>query len=116
ITVLGKLSIDAYAKLLSETPIGIALMVSPHPSYPPVEMALFGLQVISNRFQEKDLSADFANILSLETVNPETIAAHLVNLCKRFDQGEMTQHLPVFSGNTPPFPFIKQLLQDLNRL
>lgn len=114
ITVLGKLSIDAYAKLLSETPIGIALMVSPHPSYPPVEMALFGLQVISNRFLGKDLSADFANILSLETVNPETIAAHLVNLCKRFDQGEMTQHLPVFSGNTPPFPFIKQLLQDLN--
>lgn len=112
ITVLGKLSIDAYASLLSESAIGIALMVSPHPSYPPVEMAIFGMQVISNRFAEKDLSADFANILSLETVTPEIIAARLGELCKRHDQGEIIQHLPVFPGNKPPFPFIPQLLQE----
>jgi hypothetical protein len=116
ISVLGKLSIDAYAKLLSDSAIGIALMVSPHPSYPPVEMAAFGMQVISNRFPEKDLSADFANIASLETVTPETIAAHLTALCRRFEQGEIRQHMPVFSGNKQPFPFIKQLLQDAGLL
>ena len=33
--------------------IGISLMESPHPSYPPIEMALFGVNVITNIYESK---------------------------------------------------------------
>ena len=36
--------------------IGISLMVSPHPSYPPLEMAHLGMLVLTNGFGAKDLS------------------------------------------------------------
>ncbi|HLY13605.1 MAG TPA: hypothetical protein VKR24_04600, partial [Candidatus Limnocylindrales bacterium] len=39
----GKLSLDDYATLLRESAIGVSFMVSPHPSYPPLEMATLGL-------------------------------------------------------------------------
>jgi len=53
---LGKLSIDNYIAELEDAHIGISLMESPHPSYPPLEMACFGLYTITNKFLNKDLS------------------------------------------------------------
>ncbi|CCF67380.1 hypothetical protein KOJCDNHJ_04304 [Xanthomonas citri pv. punicae] len=82
---LGKLSIDQYAELLSTSSLGISLMVSPHPSYPPLEMDAFGMSVITNQFANKDLSASHANIVSLETMTPEAIAAELsrqIDVCE----------------------------------
>ncbi|MBV6882925.1 hypothetical protein [Xanthomonas euvesicatoria] len=82
---LGKLSIDQYAELLSTSSLGISLMVSPHPSYPPLEMDAFGMSVITNRFANKDLSSSHANIVSLETMTPEAIAAELsrqIDVCE----------------------------------
>ena len=52
----GKLELDAYADLLRTSAIGISLMASPHPSYPPLEMASLGMLVLTNRFGAKDLS------------------------------------------------------------
>ncbi len=55
-SVRGKVSLQEYSALLSRASIGISLMISPHPSYPPLEMAMAGLLTITNRFEEKDLS------------------------------------------------------------
>ena len=39
---VGKLDLEAYARLLRQAAVGISMMVSPHPSYPPLEMAYLG--------------------------------------------------------------------------
>jgi hypothetical protein len=47
---LGALSGQDYKIQISEADIGLSLMLSPHPSYPPLEMAALGLTTVSNDF------------------------------------------------------------------
>lgn len=49
----GFLSLKDYAELLCSSRIGISMMLSPHPSYPPFEMALAGLHVITNNYEDR---------------------------------------------------------------
>lgn len=79
----GKLSLEEYAKLLAESSVGISLMVSPHPSYPPFEMAEYGLHVITNNFQSKDLSNYYNNIISLKRCMPDDIAEALLQATQK---------------------------------
>lgn len=74
---LGKLDIDAYARLLSTSAIGLSLMISPHPSYPPLEMAAFGMEVLTNRYDNKRLDETVPNIHSLDSMTPEAICSGL---------------------------------------
>mgnify|MGYP003564081049 CR=1 FL=1 len=53
----GVLSWDDYLALLRTAHLGVSLMASPHPSYPPLEMAASGLVVVTNRWGPKDLGA-----------------------------------------------------------
>jgi hypothetical protein len=55
-------------------------MISPHPSYPPLEMAAFGMQVLTNRYKSKDLSEIAPNIHSLIEVSPSALASRLAEL------------------------------------
>lgn len=85
---LGKLNIDAYAELLSTSALGLSLMVSPHPSYPPLEMAAFGMGVVTNRYDNKRLDETTANVVSLDAMTPEAICdalIELVDLCEARD-------------------------------
>jgi len=86
---LGKLSLDAYAELLSTSAIGISLMVSPHPSYPPLEMSAFGMRVLTNSYANKRLSATHEGIVDLEVMTPEHMAAQLSAICDAWEQREM---------------------------
>lgn len=61
---VGKLTLQNYAKLLSETEIGLSLMLSPHPSYPPLEIAAAGAFSVTNTFANKDLARLSPNIIS----------------------------------------------------
>lgn len=71
---VGKLSIEEYARMMLETKVGISLMVSPHPSYPPLEMSTFGIKVITNSFANKDLQTFNNNILSISNCSIKNIA------------------------------------------
>ena len=88
ITVKGKVTMEEYASTLLESAIGISLMISPHPSYPPLEMAAFDIGVITNKFFTKNLSDYHDNFFSLENINPENIALLLADLCKKFEEKE----------------------------
>lgn len=81
---LGKLSLDGYAKVLEESYAGISLMVSPHPSYPPLEMSVFGVKVITNTFANKDLHTFNDNIISLDAVSPDNVANALEQICNQY--------------------------------
>lgn len=61
---LGKMPLETYAELLTSTDIGLSLMLSPHPSYPPLEIAASGAIAITNTFEGKDLSSLASNIIS----------------------------------------------------
>lgn len=74
---LGKMSVEEYAKFMLESKIGISLMASPHPSYPPLEMATFGMKVITNSFVTKDISDFNENIISIEHININKLAEEL---------------------------------------
>lgn len=82
---VGKLPIEAYGELLQRTAVGLSLMSSPHPSYPPLEMAHFGIITITNRYANKDLSTAHDNITSVTDIRPETIAEAIATACRKFD-------------------------------
>jgi len=96
VEALGKLPIDAYAQLLASSAIGLSLMVSPHPSYPPLEMAAFGMRVVTNRFANKDLSQFTPNIRSVPSLTPDGIAATLSACCAEFESAGH-ESMPPFS-------------------
>lgn len=84
---LGKLSLDGYIKMLKRSALGISLMVSPHPSYPPMEMAMFGMGVISNTFANKQLSQWHENIHSI-TLSIDHLAGALNELAQKFEENK----------------------------
>jgi O-antigen biosynthesis protein len=63
------LDYDGYAALLRSCDVGLSLMLSPHTSYPPLEMAACGATVVTNTFANKTaerLAAYSGNLLPVE--------------------------------------------------
>jgi len=56
VIAMSKLAFDDYVYFLKSTPLGLCLMESPHPSYPPLELAACGGLVVCNRYANKDYS------------------------------------------------------------
>jgi glycosyltransferase involved in cell wall biosynthesis len=82
---LGKLSLENYALCLQTTAVGISFVASPHPSYPPLEMAHFGVRTLTNQYSCKDLRTAHDNIVSLPDISPDTIADALAGACEAFE-------------------------------
>ncbi len=59
-------------------------MCSPHPSYPPLEMATFGVKTITNSFECKDLSSFSPNIISVNNLNFYNLARVLNDAIKNY--------------------------------
>jgi hypothetical protein len=58
-----------YAELLRDHDVGLALMYTPHPSLPPIEMAAAGMLTVTNTFETKTaeaLAAISPNLLAVE--------------------------------------------------
>ena len=81
---LGKVSLKEYADIMLESYAGISLMISPHPSYPPLEMSTFGVRIITNSFENKDLSYFNKNIISIDNCAPMKIALQLESICSEY--------------------------------
>lgn len=82
---IGKLSLADYGDMLLDAAVGVSLMSSPHPSYPPIEMAHFGMRVVTNSYGQKDLSKEHANIASILSIGADSLAEALANQCARFE-------------------------------
>jgi hypothetical protein len=83
--VLGKVGLEEYGALLSRASIGISLMLSPHPSYPPLEMAMAGMLTITNRFDGKNLAVYSDQVMNVETISADGVAASLAAAVVRSD-------------------------------
>ncbi len=80
IEVLGRLTIDEYAILSSNAALAVSLMESPHPSYPPLEMAEAGVLVIANNYDQKDLSAAHENIFTFSAFDIDDVAKQIKSI------------------------------------
>lgn len=94
---LGKLTLEEYAKIMLETKVGISLMISPHPSYPPLEMSTFGIQTITNCFENKNLN-DYKNIICLENCSSNSLADMIYKVCHEKIKG--TGEKDIFKCNS----------------
>lgn len=117
---LGKLSLEDYGNLLRKTGIGLSLMSSPHPSYPPLEMAHFGARVISNSYANKRLERRHANIVSLPACRPEVLADTLEAEIRAFearpgDAVRGVSHMPDYLSDSP-VEIIEPLARDIRNL
>lgn len=66
----------AYADLVGTIDMGLSLMYTPHPSYPPFDLAASGAVVVTNKFGNKqDLSAYSQNIICAELDTDSLLAA-----------------------------------------
>ena len=86
IEVHGKVSLEEYANIMLTSYAGISLMISPHPSYPPLEMSTFGVRTITNTFENKDLTYFSDNIISINNCTPAEIAHKLSQICAEYDR------------------------------
>ena len=102
LTVLGKVDLPAYGQLLSESSIGISLMVSPHPSYPPLEMAQAGVVTITNSFENKDLSSYSDTILNIDSFESEALADAIELAVDRARKGDVPRANSVPQLRVPP--------------
>ena len=77
VLIEGKANLERYADYLSRASVGLSLMVSPHPSYPPLEMAAAGVRTITNAFDGKNLAEGFPEIVSLPRLAPDCLAEEI---------------------------------------
>lgn len=118
---VGKLGIEDYANLLSRSAVGLSLMVSPHPSYPPLEMAAFGVRVVTNGFVNKDLSKLSSFLISVDQPDPSSLSQALSGLTRDFDAHgpvEVAQTDVDWKGNflqstSPPTTWIPDVVNAL---
>lgn len=114
---VGKLSLEEYAQLMLETYAGISLMVSPHPSYPPLEMATFGIKTITNHYESKDLSKFSKNIISLSSCAPSNLAETLCELCNEYSEFcQLETDIDYVTKNNQFENIIKEINVELNSL
>lgn len=119
---IGKQSLDGYVGLLQSSAVGVSLMVSPHPSYPPLEMAAFGIRTITNGYASKDLSTVHPGITTVNPLTEETLSGALTELCRAFDEGEASFEIDTrrqafsfpYCSDADPFPFVGDVVAQLN--
>ncbi len=81
-----------YAEILGESQVGLSLMLSPHTSYPPLEMAASGMQVVTNAFdvKSKDALERLSRNMVVVEADLDSITEGLVRASRRALEGERT--------------------------
>lgn len=73
---LGKLTMDEYHDFAASVDVALSLMLAPHPSYPPLELASLGANVVTTAYETKqDLSRYASNITIVKPERDELIKA-----------------------------------------
>lgn len=112
---LGKLPLDDYARLMLTSSVGISLMASPHPSYPPLEMAHFGLRTVTNGYFAKDLSAWHPNIVSIDAISAQALGQAIGKACAQSAGPVLVAENADFV-RSDPYPFLPELTAAIKEL
>jgi hypothetical protein len=115
LTSVGKLPLEDYAEMLLTSSAGVSLMASPHPSYPPLEMAHFGVRTVTNLYAGKDLSSFHPGITSVASIAEKPLAAALAAACAAAAEPTETYRNPDYV-RTDPYPFLPELARALHEV
>ncbi|HJV65050.1 MAG TPA: hypothetical protein VJ550_04900 [Geomonas sp.] len=87
---IGKFDMQSYGEVLPQHDLGLSLMLSPHPSLLPMEMAAAGMLVVTNTFDIKDQEYFHRISPNITAVSPgfESIAQALIEASQRVDDRE----------------------------
>lgn len=110
---VGKLALEEYAEMLLGCSAGVSLMASPHPSYPPLEMAHFGLQTVTNGYVCKELADFHPGILVSPSIAEAPLAAALAEACRRAAAAPPDPYRNPGYVRADPYPFMAELAEGL---
>jgi len=112
---IGMLSIEKYAEILMRSAVGLSIMISPHPSYPPLEMASCGMRVLTNSFDCKDWPIRHENIKLITNWDPESIAENLAKICRKEETEVRSARFTntIMESPEKAYVFVDELRKDL---
>jgi hypothetical protein len=114
----GKATLSDYADYLNRASVGVSLMVSPHPSYPPLEMAEAGLLTITNDFLGKEMRKRCPEIVSLAGLNVEALAQAIEDGVEKMERfvGKITPRRSLIAPEAVSLPIAKpEMIADMIR-
>lgn len=111
-TSLGKLPLEEYRQFLLESSVGVSLMASPHPSYPPLEMAHIGMRTVTNSYLDKDWTGYHPLITPIHSISDQAIAVAVTEACLRHDDPRDAAPNPDYVRDEA-YPFISELAARL---
>jgi len=114
---LPKMNQDEYASKLREADLLLSLIMSPHPSYPPLEMAACGGLTVTNSFGIKTSSefASFSQNIIVAEPTVESIVTAITTAVKMLEDKDRKQDTLKLHPNTWTDSFIS-LIPELNKL
>ncbi|MBM2575463.1 hypothetical protein JQC91_04030 [Jannaschia sp. Os4] len=80
IETAGRLPLGAYGALASRAALGVSLMIAPHPSYPPLEMAQAGVRVLTSAVEGRHPERLHPNLVGLPVLDLEAAAAAMTRM------------------------------------
>ncbi|MBW8190755.1 hypothetical protein K0504_06890 [Neiella marina] len=86
VDVKGKVTLSEYADYLAKSYVGISLMASPHPSYPPLEMSSSQVYTYTNVYDNKGASYYDSPYLTFGSLEPMAIANFLKDNCLTYNE------------------------------
>ncbi len=85
------LSWNDYLSLLKTVDLGLSLMATPHPSYPPLDLAASGAVVVTNKFANKTSLLSYSENIICCDPYPDAILEGLKLAVERVDRPEEVQ-------------------------
>ena len=76
-----------YQTLVRRIDVGLSLMYTPHPSYPPLDLAASGAAVVTNRYGSKTTLARYAEDILCVEPSVDALAGGIVEAVRRVEQG-----------------------------
>lgn len=109
---LGKMPLEDYARTLLESSVGVSLMASPHPSYPPLEMAHFGVRVVTNGYTCKVWDGYHPNLSSVSSMAAGPLSHAIAEACRAAETEPSDYQDPQFV-RSEKYPFMGDLAAAL---
>lgn len=75
---LGKMGLDEYYSFARTIDVAISLMLAPHPSYPPLELASLGASVVTTKYITKTNLSSYSKNLLVTDPTQEAITAGII--------------------------------------
>lgn len=108
--MLGVLPWTEYGKFLTTVDVALCLMYTPHPSYPPFDVASSGGVVVTNQFENKTTFPQCENVL-MGTLDEESMLDTLADAVARAKN--MEQRKAAFEGSTIPRQWQETLKESI---